>query len=305
MVQVAEGHAGLDRAAQIQLDSVEPVDDLRERSRRPFAPVGARDVGSVAMVSGADVDQEHLPVPDSALAVVVKRGSLLVQSNDRRVGELVVRDTRGRDEGVVDTQLGGARLESFLGRDVPTRGGGGGLLQATELVVGLVAAAPIEPRRQAPRVALEPGGLGSSRLIADERGVRDRTEGGPHRVDARGFDDVEAVPPEGIAERGLLVPIVLGNVANQAGLAPRGEVQEVVRPVHGAPVIEVRRRKERRVVVVGEVREGRAARDNDGVVSGDLEIGVERSAALGEVGFEERFEVHGILRKNREILRSF
>jgi hypothetical protein len=81
-------------------------------------------------------------------------------------------------------------------------------------------------------------------------------------------------------------------VADEARLLPRHHVDQVVGAAERAPVREVGDGPERRVLVVGEVREGRAARHDERVVAG----GVERLLGLGleplRVGREKIREIH-------------
>ena len=255
----------------------------------------ARDVAGVAARLRAGVEQQHAPAADAPLALVVERRALLVEGDDRRVGQLRLGAAHGADERLVDLELGGPGREGLARRAVAPGAERGRLLQAAHLVLVLVAAHPVEPRGERRRVRREPGRGRALRLVPDVGGVRRPAERLPGGLDRARLLEVEGPQPEGVGHAALLVPVVLRRVADEAGLLPGNEVQQVVRPAERAPVREVRHRLEGRVPVVGEVREGRAARDDEraeaGVGERLLRLGLEALDVLGEEGGE----IHGRL----------
>ena len=160
----------------------------------------------------------------------MERRSLLVEGDDGRVGQLGLGAAHGADERLVDLELRGAGGEGLARRPVPSRPQHRRLLDAVDLVLVLVAAHPVEPRRERRGVRVEPGRGRPLRLVPDVGGVRRPAERLPRGLDPSRLLEVEGPQPEGVRHAALLVPVVLGRVPDEARLPSRGR-----RAAGGAP----------------------------------------------------------------------
>ena len=213
---------------------------------------------------------------------------MVVEPDDRRVGERVLDVAERGEVGVVDLDLRGAGAERGLGGAVRGRGLRRRRRDRVDFPVALVRALPVEARDERLRVharGRDPVRAGLLGRGAHERGARaGRSDLLPGRLGCRHLHDVEFAAHEVGRGRGRRVPVVARLDAHEARPLARHEIEQMVRAVHGRPVREVGRRMERRVVVVGEVRERDARVDQQPVESGLLERAGGRRGARGDVG---------------------
>jgi hypothetical protein len=251
---------------------------------------GARDVAGVAQELRPAVDQQHASVARRALAGVVQRRAVRVERHDRRVGQLVLLAADAGEELLVDLELGGALEERGARGVVPQAAQARGLVHAGDLVGALHGAIPVEARQQRGGIAVRGGDaplLRGRGRVADVGGLARERELLPGRGLVSHFLELELRQPERIADRQLLVPVVLGLHAHEQRLLAGADAEQVLRPVERDPVREVRRRLEGRVLVVGVVGEGHAGLDHQRVVARGRERRLGLRLALLDVGGEE------------------
>src|SRR2546428_156156 len=249
VVQLFVRHADAHLRAETLLHRLHAGDQLGERARRRAAPLhpGARDVRTVPGEAGAGVDEQRLRRQRALrVAHVVQRRGVLSQRDDVLVRRLGVVLASGAEEGEMQLELApvGA-LEQPPQLLVPERRPPVRLREALHFVRGLVRAQPIERAHERGRVHVRDLQLRrGARIVSDEghsagRKRRDRL----HNLQRR---------PEMIALRWSgRFPVALHRRTEQNRLPPRHH-QEQASPVReGKPVLEVRRRSQRPVLVVG------------------------------------------------------
>ena len=219
----------------------------------------------VAVHLGAGVAEQDLAVPLRPLGLVVERRAVRVEGDDGGVGERALGGAHRGEVGVVHLHLRGARSRRPPGPPGGPRAHDRRPLRRVDLPGVLVAAGPVEAGHELLRVRRQPRRLRPLALAADEGRASRAAQGLPDRVQGPCLLDVELRHPEGLAHPALLVPVVLGGVADHPGPLPRDHVEQVVGSGERTPVGEVGGRLEGRVPVVDEVREGCSARDHEGV----------------------------------------
>ena len=173
---------------------------------------------------------------------------------------------------MVELHLRGARAEGLLDRPVARRGLRVRRGDLRGLPVRLVRALPVEARDERLRVDVLPLEAAGRRLVrraADEGRARETVPDRlPRGRGGRDLDDVDLLRDEGRRGGGRRVPVVPGLDAYEARPLPRDDLEKVRRPRDRRPMGKRRRRVERRVVVVGEVRERDARVDEHPVEAG-------------------------------------
>jgi hypothetical protein len=95
-------------AHEVLLHGVDRLDELHERGVAAFGGNRARDVAGVAAHLRAGVEQQHLAAPRAPLRLVVQRGGLLVERDDRSVRQRALGRAGRLAERLVDLELRGA-----------------------------------------------------------------------------------------------------------------------------------------------------------------------------------------------------
>ena len=310
-VQLPVVHPGAHAGAHRLLGRIHGIDHGLELAAAVGSP-GAGDVGGIAAVAGAGIDQEaqRLRRRIAFQFGVVQHGGVLVEADDVLVGQFGGVLARGLAIGQVDVELAGAGAEGGFGG--PVRAGGLALGQAhqRDLVGGLVRALVVQVVQRGGRVVGQVVAQGAVGL-AQDRAARGRA--GQQRQGLLGGADhvhVHVLDPPAVGRLGHHVPVVerlqvdhpwpLPGAVGQPAVGDRGQRQ---------PVLEVRVDRERVVAVVEQLVMAAAAGDEQVVVAAARQRFFGACLQGGQVLRIERGGFGGVHRrgmagKNRHFARS-
>jgi hypothetical protein len=299
IVERLVGQADRDLAAQPLLQAIDAGDQAAEQHRAVggAASPGAGDVGAVAEIARAGVNQERVDGQRPGQAVagdplgvvdVVEDGGVAAAGDDALVRRVGLALPRGREERQVAGQLAGVEArEQILDVLVAADRAGGGLGQALDLVRRLARAQGVERGDHLGRISQRSEPVGD--VVADDRDAPTR-----QLADDRGEvgdldlgDVLEPVIRFGGRRR---VPVVVGDHPDEPRRGGAGDHQEGVGRRQRHPVGEVRRDHGRPVLIVEPALGGAAAAGQDDRVEPVVD---EHLAVAGGEGREVVAVQHG------------